>query len=481
MSVNILSIAGSDPSGGAGIQADLKTIGANGGYGMCVITALTAQNTHGVSAVQAIDPAMVTAQLKAVSEDVRIDAVKIGMLANAEVIQAVAQWLKTINAPVVLDPVMVATSGDSLLVDSAALQVLLGAADVVTPNVSELATLIGQAPAQTWPEVVAQAKELATKHQVLVLAKGGHLAGTRCPDALVSGQSVLAEFDGPRFETNNTHGTGCTLSSAVATWYARTGDWVQALANAKSYLAGAIAAADELQVGSGHGPVNHFAALWGGEAVVQAQDPMAHWWQEISVLRDGIDELRFIQELADGSLERARFEYYIAQDALYLQRYAQVLSLASSLAPQMDEQRFWANGAQGILEGELQLHRSQQLVETSPSQITLNYVNHLSACGGDYAQLIAAILPCYWIYQDIGNRLAAANHPGHPYEEWLKTYSSPEFDLATEQAISMVRQAWHRADPAGRELMFDAFVRSSEHELSFFAQAHAKGVEFSTA
>ena len=289
---------------------------------------------------------------------------------------------------------------------------------------------------------------------------------------------MIASFDSQRLSTKNTHGTGCTLSSALATQYALLGDWAAALGAAKNYLHTAIAAADELKVGSGHGPVNHFAAL----LPPVSSNPMAQWWRDIGQLRAGIDELQFIIELSAGTLERERFEYYLAQDALYLQRYAQVLTQASTLAPQIEAQRFWAKGAQGILEGELQLHRSElRNLSPEPSDTTLNYVNHLSSCAGNYAELIAAILPCYWIYQDIGNRLSAANHPGHRYESWLSTYSSVEFDEATAQAINMVTEAWQLADPTTRSRMWDAFRRSAEHELSFFAQSHAQGVDFSTA
>ncbi|MGO2052721.1 bifunctional hydroxymethylpyrimidine kinase/phosphomethylpyrimidine kinase [Glutamicibacter sp. 287] len=478
MSLNILSIAGSDPSGGAGIQADLKAIGANGGYGMAVITALTAQNTLGVDAVQAVDAEFVAKQLESVSADVRIDAIKIGMLADPQIIAAVSRWLETVHAPVVLDPVMISTSGDRLLADGSALDALLSRAEVLTPNTAELAALLGEPPVRGWEELLEQAQRLAAKYEVLVIAKGGHLPTESCPDALVGPAGVIACYDGPRHATGNTHGTGCTLSSALATHYARGGDWAKALGAAKEYLFAAIAAADELQVGSGHGPVNHFAGLFAG----QSADPMADWWERIAGLRGGIDELQFIRELSAGTLERKRFEYYLAQDALYLQRYAQVLAQASALAPQLEAQRFWAKGAEGILEGELKLHRSELLdLAPEPSATTLNYVNHLSSCAGSYPELIAAILPCYWIYQDIGNRLSAANHAGHRYESWLATYSSAEFDEATAAAIELVAAAWRLADPGLRERMWDAFRRSAEHELTFFAQAHAKGVYFSTA
>jgi hydroxymethylpyrimidine/phosphomethylpyrimidine kinase len=474
--VNILSIAGSDPSGGAGIQADLKAISANGGYGMCVITALTAQNTHGVSGVQAVSGDFVLAQLEAISTDIRIDAIKIGMLANSEVIRAVTSWLETINAPVVLDPVMVATSGDRLLEDHSALDSLLDRATVITPNILELASLLGEPVASAWEEVLSQAQRLAAKHDALVLAKGGHLAGAQCPDALVSANGVQLELNGPRHATSNTHGTGCTLSSTLATRFAATGDWSIALEQSKSYLDRAIAAADQLQVGSGHGPVNHFIGFFG------TADPMGDWWAKIQHIREDIDQLDFITQLSQGTLEPEDFHYYICQDALYLLRYAKVLSLASSMAPDLAAQRFWARGANSILDGELQLHRSyvEEFCE-EPSATTLNYTNHLTASQDSYGELIAAILPCYWLYQDIGKRLAAANHDQHPYRQWLDTYASQEFDSATVKAIEMVRQAYEQADGQLRARMEAAFVRSAEHERSFFAQAHENRVEFSTA
>jgi len=472
---NILAIAGSDPSGGAGIQADLKAIAATGGYGMAVITALTAQNTRGVDGVQVIDPKFVTAQLHSISADVRIDAVKIGMLGNAGIIDAVQQWLASQPAQlaVVLDPVMIATSGDKLLDEAAhrAMEALLSHASVITPNMDELAVLLDEPRAEAWDGVLEQATRLAGRHDVLVVAKGGHLQGDLCPDALVGADGVLADFAAARIMTENTHGTGCTLSSALASFQVRSGDWVQALQAAKAYLSGAIAASDELQVGGGHGPVNHFAALWDGQGVPQASDPLAHWWQRIEPLRRDIDQLDFIRHLADGTLPAERFAYYINQDAIYLRGYAQVQARASVIAPDAVSQRFWAAAASATFEEEMMLHREYAAKWTPvASDTTANYVNHLASCGDDYAELIAAILPCYWIYQDVGVRLAQASHPQHPYRDWLLTYSSAEFDAATAAAMDMVRAAYRTAGPATRERMWHAFERSSRHELLFFAQ-----------
>jgi hydroxymethylpyrimidine/phosphomethylpyrimidine kinase len=265
---NVLTIAGSDPSGGAGIQADLKTFSALGGYGMSVITGLTAQNTLGVRGVSAVPSAFVTEQLDAVFDDVRVDAVKIGMLATADVIEAVAAVLRVRRPPyVVLDPVMVAKSGDRLLAANAVSslrEVLLPLVDLVTPNLPEAADLLGAAssvaPAADEEEMVAQASALAALGPA-VLLKGGHLGGLESPDLLISSSGVV-RFSAPRVDTKSDHGTGCTLSSAIACLRPQRPDWSSAVVDAKTFLTNALQAAARLEVGTGHGPVHHFHAWW---------------------------------------------------------------------------------------------------------------------------------------------------------------------------------------------------------------------------
>jgi len=266
----VLSIAGTDPTGGAGIQADLKSIAAVGGYGMAVVTALVAQNTLGVRAVHVPPTDFLAAQLHAVSDDVRIDAVKIGMLGTTDVIRTVETWLDRVAPPiVVLDPVMVATSGDRLL-DSeaeAALRALVGRADLVTPNIPELAILAREPRAADWAAVLAQAGRVAEHYDVLVLAKGGHLGGAAAPDALVSGgasgtEAAVVEYPATRIVTTNTHGTGCSLSAAVATRRGLGATWTDAVAESKRWLTESIRHGAELGVGHGHGPIHHFAGLW---------------------------------------------------------------------------------------------------------------------------------------------------------------------------------------------------------------------------
>ena len=260
-----LSIAGSDPSGGAGIQADLKTFSALGAYGACVITAVTAQNTTGVYGVHEVPAAFVADQLRVLAEDVRVDAVKIGMLANAEITRTVAGFLREHPTEVVvLDPVMVATSGDLLLREDAvqAMRELIPLASVVTPNAPEAAALLGVAPAETVDELCDHARELVSRGAQRALVKGGHLdTGPEVVDVLADAGGVEL-FRSPRIPTENTHGTGCSLSSALAALRPVRASWPETVRDARSWLGAAIAAADTLEIGRGHGPVHHFAQLW---------------------------------------------------------------------------------------------------------------------------------------------------------------------------------------------------------------------------
>lgn len=269
---NILSIAGSDPSGGAGIQADIKAISANGGYAMAALAGLTAQNTLGVTAIHLPPPEFLTAQVAAIRADIRIDAVKIGMLGNAEMAAAAADALDGLAAPVVLDPVMVAKGGDRLLAAAAVAVLrdrLIPRAAVITPNLPEAADLLGLPEARDRDGMRDQARALLRLGARAVLLKGGHLEGGTSPDLLMSAAGE-SWHEAARVRTPNTHGTGCTLSSALATWLGRGLPLAGAVAAAKAYIHAAIAAADGLSVGGGHGPLQHFpagiSALSRGEA-----------------------------------------------------------------------------------------------------------------------------------------------------------------------------------------------------------------------
>ena len=263
---NVLSIAGSDPSGGAGVQADLKTFAAFGCYGMAAITALTAQNTVGVRAVHVPPADFVAAQIDAIFDDIAVDAVKIGMLATGDIVAAVADRLAHFGARnIVLDPVLVATSGDSLgapdVVD-ALLTKLLPLAAVVTPNLPEIARLIGREVSAEPQDMRSAGEELVARGARAALVKGGHGEGGVIADVLVAPEQFDLTFWGPRIATRNTHGTGCTLSSAIAAGLAQGKALVAACEDAKLYLTAALETADRLAVGRGHGPVDHFRGLW---------------------------------------------------------------------------------------------------------------------------------------------------------------------------------------------------------------------------
>jgi hydroxymethylpyrimidine/phosphomethylpyrimidine kinase len=260
-----LTIAGSDSGGGAGIQADLKTFSALGVYGASVITALTAQNTKGVTAIHDVPPDFVTAQIDAVFSDLAVTAVKIGMVSQSPVIEAIAAGLERWRQrKVVFDPVMIAASGDRLLAPDAIdtlKRVLIPRALVITPNLPEAAALLDAPIASTETQMREQAERLLALGAKAVLIKGGHGSGPESVDLLVE-PTASTRLAADRVATKNTHGTGCTLSSAIAAGLAKGLDLAAATSAAKAYVTAAIAAAERIEIGSGHGPVHHFHAWW---------------------------------------------------------------------------------------------------------------------------------------------------------------------------------------------------------------------------
>ena len=253
----VLTIAGSDCSGGAGIQADLKTMTAHGVYGMSVITALTAQNTTGVQGILSIPGEFVAKQLDSVFSDIRPDAVKIGMMSNVEIIEAVAERLKHYEfTNIVLDPVMVSTSRHRLLepsAEEALIRILLPMARILTPNLPETMVLVHRDDITNREEMLEAAKVIATETGAAILVKGGHLSD--CADDLLYDHGDIHWYSAPRIDTDNTHGTGCTLSSAIASGLALGLDLNTAVAKAKEYITGALR--NDPHLGHGNGPLNH--------------------------------------------------------------------------------------------------------------------------------------------------------------------------------------------------------------------------------
>jgi len=260
-----LTIAGSDSGGGAGVQADLKTFSALGVYGASVVTAITAQNTKVVAGVAEVAPEIVALQLDTVLADIAIDAIKVGMLFSAGIVEAVAPRLRGFLGAVVVDPVMVAKSGDALLEPQAMAALaarLLPCATLLTPNLPEAARLLGTREAGTVAEMAAQGAALRALGARAVLMKGGHGRDATCTDVLVTDAAEPVLIAAPRHATRNTHGTGCSYSSAIVAELAKGRALEAAVRRAHAWLQGAIAAADGLAVGAGRGPVHHFHGIW---------------------------------------------------------------------------------------------------------------------------------------------------------------------------------------------------------------------------
>lgn len=539
----VLSIAGTDPSGGAGIQADLKSIAASGGYGMCVTTSLVAQNTCGVREVFTPPLEFLTAQLAAVFDDVTVDAVKIGMLGDADTIRTVRTWLSEHPVPVVvLDPVMIASSGDRLLQAEAeqALRDLVPLVNVITPNIPELAVLCEKEPAQTFDEAHEQAANLAAATGTTVIVKGGHLCGQDAGNTAVFPDGTCAHVRTPRLDSRNTHGTGCSLSSSLAT---RLGVELLQHAEAAEHAAGqqgvltsddthralqwstrwlheSIAAGAGLQVGSGegHGPVDHAARArrleaaasaypWhhllattdsegntldgtsperllpvspvpAGEAVVKPAGPWtAALWAAGGETWHQILDLPFVRALGDGTLDEDLFAFYLDQDALYLRDYSRALATLSARADTAEAQVHWAAGAHEAIAAESQLHEgwlANRARLGGPSPITMGYTNFLraSAAGDDYVVGAAAILPCYWLYEEVGAVLSSQNHADHPYAEWLSMYGGEEFAADVARSLAEVERAFEAASPAQRVRAARAYLSACVYEREFFDQAH---------
>ncbi|GAA4769248.1 bifunctional hydroxymethylpyrimidine kinase/phosphomethylpyrimidine kinase [Citricoccus nitrophenolicus] len=510
----VLSIAGTDPSGGAGTAADLKSITAAGGYGMSVVTTLVAQNTHGVRDLHVPPADFLTQQLLTVSDDVTLDAVKTGMLGTADIIAAVSAWLDQ-NPPsiLVVDPVMIATSGDRLLQPEAeqAMVAFCRRATVVTPNIDELAVLTGHPRAATEDEAVEQAARWSAETGVAVVVKTGHLDGNRVTNTWVSPDGTRVPVPSTRVDTTSTHGTGCSLSSALATRLGRGDTPEAALTWATGWLHEAILHGASLQVGSGHGPVDHAhrsrrlqaagaANPWlRPDAVPQlletpqdlgaprvptpaaAVPPAGPWttalWEAGAETTSAIDASDFVRALVDGSLSEADFTFYLAQDALYLNRYARSLAALAARSSSTESQQFWSQASTGAITEEADLHRTwmatrPEASRTTASPVTSAYTDFLLATtlGEDRAVGAAAVLPCFWLYAQVGGGIPDVP-ADHPYAAWLDTYRDPGFVTAVQGALDQVERELAGASPAVRAAAARAYLIACRHELEFFEQA----------
>lgn len=614
--LRVLSIEGSDPIGGAGTMADMKAFTAQGVFGYAAMTSILAQNTQGVTDIVNVEPSFLLAQLKAVSDDADIDAMKIGMLGTPELVDTVRLWLVALlddyrtrgkaKPTVVLDPVMYAKSGDSLLTPEAerALATLVPMADIITPNAMELAALemmdddtasdhdavsaatdknnVGstlnggsstseqrqeprhtnpQAP-RTYSEMETLAKSVATHFGVAVYAKGGALAlsgNSECTDILVvptpggtaadtaakptgattckttpspSGPSTESDNDSPadaanlasaaqdsctskptslprnarmartasaaynlptpdisvavtRLEgeavpTKNVHGTGDTLSSTLAALRPQCGDWVETAKRAKAWMTGAIAAADGLHVGRGHGPVD-FTWQHSPTGLSFTED----YWRRSTEIRKRIATMPFLERMLDGTLPLEDFSFYLHQDDIYLTDYTSLLALASSRAADPHERAFFADAASYGLEEGLTFHRQWYRehgfgVERAPmSETTAAYLGHEHRFTdtGSYSALVAVVMPCYWVYSVVGQEMARQvrerrlDLDHHPYGLWIRMYADPGFASRTLEELRICDRLAADATMADYRRMMDAALGSTEHEYRFFNQA----------
>ncbi len=485
---------------------------------MAAVTAVVAQNTHGVRDIHLPPLATLAAQLAAVSDDVTLDAVKTGMLATAEIIDLIEQWVRTHRPPVlVIDPVMVATSGDRLLAPEAEQAMLrfCRLATVVTPNIDELAVLTGKPLARDEDEALTQAQDWATETGVAVLVKTGHLTDREVSTTWVSPDGTRHRTATPRVDTRATHGTGCSLAAALATRLGAGDAPPVALARVTDWLHEAIVHGAAQQVGSGHGPVDHarrarrlaaagsaepwFAAdavptRWerpeelaagpadaSGPVPAAAVAPAGPWtqalWAAGASLAAQIGESGFVGALVDGSLPEGQFSFYLAQDAHYLQRYSRALTALADRAPGAEARRFWAESSRHCLETEMALHRDwlgqrPASTEVPVGPVTSAYTDFLlaRALGDRYVVGAAAALPCFWLYAQVGAGLPEVPAE-HPYAAWLLTYRDPGFVEGVRGALAVVEEALAAASAEDRAAAAHAYLLACRHELEFFEQA----------
>lgn len=516
----VLSIAGTDPTGGAGLQADLKSIVAAGGYGMGVVTALVSQNTMGVRAVHTPPVDFLTEQLAAVSEDVTIDAVKIGMLGTRELTEAVTQWVREAKPPVVvLDPVMIATSGDRLLDEDAlsAMRELVAESTIITPNVPELALLAEKPEAQDIAELTEQALDYAHDNDIIVIAKSGHLKGAEAGNAVAFPDGNTSYAASPRIDTKNTHGTGCSLSSALATRIG-AGDSVEdALRWTTRWLYEAIRFADQLHVGHGHGPIDHshrsrrleamalrrmypiemnsFAPLDKLEEAAKHADAVTSYfgqpleikpagpntqmlWASIQDIIEELSNMVCFNSLVTGNMSNPDTRFFVAQEAWYLSKVFPAISLLATKAPTPQEQTIWSAVAQDSLVRAMDLNDSalgqpsDAIADIVPTTITQLLLDMHLACAAfnPYSVAIASITAELWITVELALKSMKLSENGSSISEWMKMNAEPSFVENVQQCVDMLEKCLSEASDKERTQARDVFRRSAVLNRESYSQ-----------
>ncbi|KAI7885414.1 hypothetical protein K492DRAFT_157338 [Lichtheimia hyalospora FSU 10163] len=490
----VLTIAGSDSGGGAGIQADLKTLTSLNVYGSSVLTSLTSQNTLGVDAIHNVPTDFVQKQLDAVLSDIGTDAIKTGMLASGAIVQTVVDTLKKYNHDkLVVDPVMISTSGSKLLAEDAVqtcIDSLLPITLVLTPNVPEAEVLLGMGAGaiKTIDDMRTAAKRLADLGPRNVLVKGGHLPVERNDEKCVvdvlyeKKTGEYHEIVNPYRDTKDTHGTGCTLSAAIAAGLAQGNDVVMSVKKATIYIQDAINAS-HTSIGKGAGPVNHLHNIhlrpYACKSYVQALKES---------LPDGVwDEFidhPFVRGMADGTLSRESFIFYIKQDYLYLQHYARSAALAAYKSPNID---MAARNAKIVLhiQHEMQMHlkyceswgiSKEDILATPESVYNVAYTRYVLDKGatGDQLDLQVAMAPCLLGYGEIGVKLyndPNTKREGNPYWSWIKNYAEDDFQDAVKNGKALLEElAIHHVStsPSRFKETCEIFEQATRLEIKFW-------------
>ncbi|KAJ5805049.1 hypothetical protein N7474_010936 [Penicillium riverlandense] len=496
----VLVIAGSDSSGGAGLEADQRVLAAHGCYALTATTGLTAQNTLGVQDIFVVPSEFVRKQIKAGLEDVGADVVKLGMLSSAETIDVIAETLPIYHVPfVVLDPVMVSTSGSKLLPEKAVKELrtkLLPITTILTPNIPEAQLLLKDAGADA-PEpenlegLVLLAKKVCSLGPKAVLLKGGHLALTKeykkaqspqeatiVVDVLFDGENVTL-LETEYLVSKNTHGTGCSLASAIAANLAQGKDMARAVRSAVRFVEAGIKTSTDL--GSGSGPINHFHSVYtmpfapGGflEYILDRPDVKPVW--ERFTYHD------FVDGMGQGSLPIERFKEYLVQDYLYLVQFARSNALAAYKAKSMESISASARIVLHI-EREMALHLeycasfglTKQEMENHPERIACTaYSRYILDVGqsDDWLALQMALAPCLIGYSTIARRLHGEEktlRQGNQYWKWIENYVAEDYTQAVQLGSALLEEHMSKVSPSRMEELIQIFVRATELEISFW-------------
>ncbi len=474
-----LTIAGSDSSGGAGIQADIKAMTMNGVFAMSAVTALTAQNTLGVTGIMEVTPEFLRQQIDAVFSDIFPDAVKIGMVSSSGLIHEIAEALKHYDARnIVVDPVMVSTSGARLINENAVSSLaeeLLPLAVIATPNIPEAEILSGMKIAGR-EDMENAGRKISASYGCAVLVKGGH-AVNDADDILCDGEN-LTWFHGKRIDTRNTHGTGCTLSSAIAANLAKGFPMNEAVGRAKEYISGALGAM--LDLGKGCGPMKHAFNLTGKFA--EKRDIRAFLMASVSDIWPEYNDHSFVKGLETGTLNPQKFRRYIIQDYHYLNEYSKVFALGIAKTKSLETAKLFTSVIEAIANVEMNIHKGymgrlgvtqEEIDVTGRKLANLSYTSYMLRVAYEEgeAEILAAILSCALSYEDIAknivkNNPASVNH--ELYGTWIRTYSGEEYCGLNDILVSFLENACEGYSNEQMKHLAEIFRACSEYEMGFW-------------